>query len=260
MFRRLASPNSTPSRLGRFWSTAGSGPEGLEVWFDHASGPVYRTEVPGAEALAWWRTLREAVDSTGYWPVLLGTPEDSAMLDEMRTFDVFGPADLDPAGVASFDLAGWRGDRAASYGEWGEVPRGPWPASHETAVTDFTVDCDILTGRLVPTVTLALLPTTAGWEVPLILRSGGWNECPVPMVHAATLRDWHEEYGAELVALTGDVIEMTVSRPPADRDTAMALAEQQYLYCGDVVWQGTGTIEGLAAAVLDAPIWYFWWD
>ena len=80
------------------------------------------------------------------------------------------------------------------------------------------------------------------------------------MVHAATMYDWERRYGAEVVSMTGSFVEMTVSRPPLDRERAMALAREQYLYCGDIVWQGTESLEALAASLIDAPVWYFWWD
>ncbi|WP_414650247.1 DUF4253 domain-containing protein, partial [Duganella sp.] len=34
----------------------------------------------------------------------------------------------------------------------------------------------------------------------------------------------------------------------------------QYLYCADIVDQGTESIEALAATLLNARVWYFWWD
>src|SRR5437867_4383056 len=36
----------------------------------------YYLEVPGAEAVARWSALRNIVDRTGHWPVLLGGDED----------------------------------------------------------------------------------------------------------------------------------------------------------------------------------------
>ena len=40
----------------------------------------------------------------------------------------------------------------------------------------------------------------------------------------------------------------------------MALAREQFVYCPDIVYQGTGTLAGLAAALLEGTTWYFWWD
>jgi hypothetical protein len=38
------------------------------------------------------------------------------------------------------------------------------------------------------------------------------------------------------------------------------LAREQYLYCGDIVDQGTGTLSRLATALMADDWWYFWWD
>jgi hypothetical protein len=35
---------------------------------------IYTLTVPGAEALSAWKKLRSAVDDTGYWPVIAGSP------------------------------------------------------------------------------------------------------------------------------------------------------------------------------------------
>ena len=63
-----------------------------------------------------------------------------------------------------------------------------------------------------------------------------------------------------MVGLTHDVLEMRVARPPADREGALDLARQHYLYCPDLVDQGTPTLDGLGAALLGSPVWSFWWD
>lgn len=51
-----------------------------------------------------------------------------------------------------------------------------------------------------------------------------------------------------------------VPRPPRDRVEAKALAREQYLYCADIMEQGTNTLVKLASALLDAEAWFFWWD
>jgi hypothetical protein len=249
-----------PARVAEIAGRDGLRTEALELWFDDGGRPAYRFEVSGAEALAWWRQLRGLVDATGYWPVVLGSPDNAEMVSEMHAFDDFGPADLEPGAAAAFDLARWRSQRAAAYAEWGDEPHGPWLELGIEPSIDFTVDTDILSGQLLPTVVIGLVPTTSSWQVPLILKYGGWNECPPPMVHAAILRDWERRFGAELVALTGDVVELAVARPPTDREPALELAREQYLYCGDIVWQGTNDLETLAAGLKGGSVWFFWWD
>jgi hypothetical protein len=70
---------------------------------------------------------------------------------------------------------------------------------------------------------------------------------------------WWDLYGAELCSTVGGA-EFRVTRPPRDRESALALAEEHAIYCPDRIHQGMGTLERLAAALLNAPVWYFWWD
>jgi hypothetical protein len=57
-------------------------------------------------------------------------------------------------------------------------------------------------------------------------------------------------------------LEVRVARPPTDRVGALALAWEHFVYCPDRVYQGTrtGTLDELAAELLNAPVRYFWWD
>ena len=105
------------------------------------------------------------------------------------------------------------------------------------------------------------MPTPRPWEVLAYLHYGGWNECPGPAAQVAVQRGWYERYGAELVCVSGDTVELRVARPPTTRDAALALAREQFLYSGgDLVFQGYETLRGLAGSLVGAETWYFWWD
>ncbi|HSG35259.1 MAG TPA: DUF4253 domain-containing protein, partial [Sphingomonadaceae bacterium] len=99
-----------------------------------------------------------------------------------------------------------------------------------------------------------------GWEVPAYLRWGGWNACPPPEVHVAALRSWNERYGAELVGISGDALNLRVSSRPQTKEEATELAFEQFYYCADIVDQGVGTIANLAATLEAQDWWFFWWD
>ncbi len=76
----------------------------------------------------------------------------------------------------------------------------------------------------------------------------------------ARLRRWQERFGAEVVAVSHDVVELRVLRPPTNPAVCVALAHEHYAYCGDIVHQGFGSLARLAGSLLDARAWYFWWD
>lgn len=143
--------------------------------------------------------------------------------------------------------------------EFGGVEEGEWPQEANPS-SEITGPLDLVTGKPHRSVGICKVPTADSWEVPAYLAFGGWNECPAPEEHVAMLRYWHEKYGAELITLTNDVLECTVSRPPVDAAEAMLLAKEQFVYCPDVVYQGTQTLAALAASLLHGKTWFFWWD
>ena len=160
--------------------------------------------------------------------------------------------------AAAIDVDEWLSRRAAGEPEYYVAEHGEWPEVDPTS--EFTGPMDILSGQPLAEVAILLVPTTESWQVPCLLGWGDWNECPAPAEHSAILKRWRERYGTELVTMTHDVIELAVERPVLTREDALGLSREQFVYCPDIVHQGTETIEGLAAALLNGTVWFFWWD
>lgn len=138
-------------------------------------------------------------------------------------------------------------------------PLGEWPASPSVPV-GLTVASDIMSGKPLKKVYLAIIPTEDATTIPAHLRWGDWNENPSPEWHVAALRSWRDRYGAELVGISADTMNVRVQRRPQSRDEAIALAREQYAYCSDIVDQGVGTISQLARNLMVDDWWFFWWD
>ena len=98
------------------------------------------------------------------------------------------------------------------------------------------------------------------YQVPAYLGFGGWNDCPGPELQVAVLREWGIEYRARPVCITGDVLECAVLHAPQTESAAMKLAAEQWIFCEDIVSQGTQSIRKLAMDIWQAPTWFFWWD
>ena len=81
-----------------------------------------------------------------------------------------------------------------------------------------------------------------------------------PEYHVAASRSWRERHGAQLVGMSADVLNIETIDGPRSRDDALALAREQYVYCGDLVNQETYTLSDLAAGLIANPWWCFWWD
>ncbi|ALC92901.1 hypothetical protein AM500_19095 [Bacillus sp. FJAT-18017] len=107
---------------------------------------------------------------------------------------------------------------------------------------------------------LAKIPTNKPWEVAAWVPMGGFNECPMPEQQVAVFQYWYEKYRAIPALVTSDVWEFYVENPPRTQEEAERLAWEQFGFCSDIVWQGTGSVMSLAGTLINSSVWYFWWD
>ena len=223
-------------------------------------GDVVGTLVTGEAAMPIWHRLRDDAERSGRWPLLLGPPIVAAeVLDRATSWRREPPRSV-LANALTIDIAAFLDRFEPELGSASnqEDVVGEWPDEPPGEVADLAQD--LLTGTIDPEVQLALLPTPSSWETPAWLSWGGWNACPAPAVHVAALRHWHDTYGAELVAVTSDQLELRVLRPPATRSDALTVAHEHFAYCIDIVIESAGTISEYAAMLLEGPTWTFWWD
>jgi hypothetical protein len=148
---------------------------------------------------------------------------------------------------------------AAMEAEPRDPPVGEWPAVPDPS-PGLSIVYDFRTGKPLPKVYIGLAPTDDWTAIPAFLRWGGWNACPQSEYHVAALRTWRDRYGAELVGISFDTMNLRVASKPKTREEALALARDQYIYCADIVDQGVQTYSALAADLMANDWWYFWWD
>ncbi len=194
------------------------------------------------------------------FPVILGDAEKFERVVE--AFDMNdGQSTQELIDLAlAINPATWFEERQASDPEYYDIQEGEWPDEDPGTPQSLTSHRDLLTGEPLSQVHIAVIPAAEAWMLPCYLRIGGWNACPNAEEHAAIFKYWGDKYGAKVACIADDVIEMIVMRPPTSREAALALAKEHYLYCADIVDQGTESIEALAAILLNAGVWYFWWD
>jgi hypothetical protein len=95
------------------------------------------------------------------------------------------------------------------------------------------------------------------WQIPVWHPFGGWNDAPEPFVVAGILRHWQKQYGAALIVVGPDYLEMAANMlEPAQLKKA---AWEHFLFCDGIVYQGTGTVAALASEIRGGR-WFFWWD
>jgi hypothetical protein len=214
--------------------------------------------VSGKQAISECQKLR--IDGAGtFTPVILGDPKELSLLLDGINESKSTPDEIIKASqkidVEQFIARRKNGDE--EY--YGSVEVGHWPKNTEP-YSGLTGHTSVLTSKPLKHVLICKVPTPHSWEVPAYLFYGGWNECPLAEEHVAILKYWKEKYGADIITLKGDVIECTVADPPQTPEDAIALANEQFVYCPDIVYQGAETIAALASGLKNGTTWFFWWD
>jgi hypothetical protein len=224
--------------------------------------------VTSEQATGVWHAIRAVHKETGFWPILV---QNDGVMDEL--FSTLERHDEDFEGYfeetvsegLAIDFKSWLKlqepepqDNDELMGEW---PEEAEPAHVLVQLLDLRVDEE---GRFamqqLSEVLLVLCPLQEPWQLPALLKLGGWNACPDAPHHVAGFKYWYERYAAEPAFFSYDTFEFIVNNPPIDNDSALELAIDQYYYCYDLVAQGCGSILELAGNLVDSTVWYFWWD
>ena len=238
---------------------------------------IFRGELPAGRVMETWVKLAKAAPETKYWPIIRGALDDYhepvecdaeavlAAVPAGNIREILKPrieerrealVEIMPEFAQATDL-----DELARLADvtginlFGANIEEPWPTEAPDRVSFHTVR-ELNRG---PAATL-LIKVEHSYEVPAHLGFGGWNDCPSPELQVAVLREWHKEYNAVPACITGDVLECAVAKRPQTEGEAMKLAAEQWIFCDDIVSQGTQTIRKLAMEIWRSPNWFFWWD
>ncbi|HVZ38316.1 MAG TPA: DUF4253 domain-containing protein [Candidatus Kapabacteria bacterium] len=214
--------------------------------------------VAGRNALAELQRLRLEYAATGLYPIILGDEEDCERMQELHDDGEEMEAAAIIAESRTIDVQALLRERRGEFADMFEQEDGG--DGDLAGGMELVAHLDMGTMQPKETVLLGLLRVAAPWEVFAYLDWGGWNECPFAAEHCAMHRYWQARHGAEVVCVTADIVQCIVERPPHDRPAALTLAHEQYLYCADIVEQGTETVGQLADTLVRSPYWYFWWD
>jgi len=238
---------------------------------------IFRGELPAGRVVETWMKLARAASETKYWPIIRGAPDEDhepvdcdvdAILGAVpagRIREILKPrmedrrqalAQLMPefAKATDMDALARLADVTGIHLFRANVEE-PWPTEAPDRVSFHTVK--ELEGGPAEVV---LVRVEHSYEVLAHLGFGGWNDCPSPELQVAVLREWHKEYNAVPACITGDVLECAVVKRPQTEGEAMKLAAEQWIFCDDIVSQGTETVRRLAMEIWRSPNWFFWWD
>jgi len=71
------------------------------------------------------------------------------------------------------------------------------------------------------------------------------------------IKTFDSKYSLDLIGASGDLCEFKINKEPQNWEI---LAKEAYKVCPDIVDQGSGTVEKLAAEMKQTKRLYFWWD
>jgi len=250
-----------PENLVRTLRDYGIELTGFRRYFGTDNEAIYGFTCTGDNSVPVWKKLTGAVERTGCRPIVLGVDNDLSFHQELIEEFVDDSSPTVDAVIAEGEALSPEAYLKSLADNWIDggdfdiaIYHGPWPGPEEQQDFYSTTLSDA------PIVHIGMVPTTTPWHIPAYLHFGGWNDCPRTAGHVSLFKRWFELYGALPVNMTHDVLEVYVARPITSKEEAIAVAEEHFWYCPDNVMQGVNTIEALAALLLNASQWYFWWD
>lgn len=108
---------------------------------------------------------------------------------------------------------------------------------------------------------LALVPARYGADALTALGwSGAANHVSRTAGLSAMARSWEERFGARLLRLGPDWLDLSVSAPPQNAEHAAAVAAEHWTFCPDRIVQETGSIAEYAREIRGRRTWSFWWE
>jgi len=221
---------------------------------------LWITDGPVVDAYTCWARLETAwTEGSGLYPLLLqtlhGEPERP-----------WHAGELSPVTTGAIDALTANGvlRRLWPEVEDDDLPFEVWPglAAPGKQLEDPSEAARELVAALVREGEwlVGLVPAVGGANA---LGAVGWNG---PVNHAgvaeisAVLRSWEERYGARVVGVGFDTLELSVGAPPATIEEARHLGAEHHAFCPDNIWQGGVTYEEYAESLLGSARWSFWWD
>ncbi|MFI0412030.1 DUF4253 domain-containing protein [Actinomadura sp. 3N508] len=245
-------------------------PEGDLVWPD----PGYPQRRPLLRPAFWlsdepvrgelWGRLRAEHARSGLWPLLMDESDQPWASGQIAPEPVEEIGNYVPQAFMSEVWSDWA-ELAADEDLDDLAPFGrhcPGPAPPGVPVDDPDAMADryarVLAGR---GLTLGLAAVDRGADT---LTAVGWqgalnhNEWTAPL--SAVLRGWEDRFGARVVALGFNTLELSVAAPPMTTRHAVQVAAEHWTFCPDILFQGPGSLAGYAEEIRAKTNWSFWWD
>jgi hypothetical protein len=231
------------------------------------------------DAGAHWGRLHAQCARYGLWPLVL-TPLDGEPWAPWHDgeLDPVPPASLDGRDAAAVLADLWHsltqatGDDALELGG----PTGAWRdavvelglpdkwSGLAPAGTPLPVDADAHAATISAEVfhegLLGVVPARCGSDA---IAAVGWDGA---LNHtgagelAVVVHSWEERFGARVLGLGFDTLELSVAAPPVTIEHARQVAAEHFAFCPDNIAQGPEDFELYAQHITGMATWSFWWD
>ncbi|MFB9720581.1 DUF4253 domain-containing protein [Planobispora longispora] len=263
--------------LGQLFTDGGAGrglrvelPPGDVVWPDPGYARILTYTRPAfwlsdeAVSGGLWAALRAEHPRSGLWPVLL---EDSVQPWSAGQVAPDAVEEIDNYRIAPFMAEVWSDWVSRAHADQLEIlepfgARCPGPAAPGSPGADPGEVADWYAGLVAERRTpLGLVAVERGADA---LAAMGWqgalnhNEWMVPL--AAVVRSWEERFGARLVGMGFNTLDLSVAAPPLTMEHALHVAAEHWTFCPDSVVYGAGTLIDYAEQIVGRNAWSFWWD
>ena len=257
------------------------------------AGDVYSGVLPAdVNRVETWLRLAKGAQQSGFFPILRGDPDSvytgyhsnpqailadapagplqeilkpllSARIESLRNVSqmfpeaaVKLPVDQDPVDI---DELARSVDKAGLYGFGGRpVIEAQWPTApaKPSKIRFHTID------RLRDKpCALSMVKVSKGYQAFAHIEfEPGESGLYTPEMLVAIFREWRDQFQIAPAVITGDTIECVVLQPPSTQNDCMTLASQQWVFCEDIVGQGTQSVRNLAMELCNKRTWFFWWD
>lgn len=177
--------------------------------------------------------------------------EGAAIADVIEQIATLAASGLDDAAISlsmNEDAEQARAVRPALYHhEAGDVLAPPIVLDADAPVEDDAI-------------AVALLPHQQAWSAPAYFAFGGWSNNPSPAEHVGVLRHWQQRWGAELIGLGANTMDLLVRVKPTTWRQGFELAQEHIDYCpGSLHANGITNLRELAHHLMTSPCWRFRW-
>ncbi|MEV0405759.1 DUF4253 domain-containing protein [Actinoallomurus sp. NPDC050550] len=238
-------------------------PSGYVVWPD----PGYPQHQPAKQPAFWisddpvpcalWSRLRAEHHASGLWPIMLEDTTQPWSMGQIAPEPVEEIGTYDAAAFMAEIWAEWE-EPAADVTPFGRYSPGLAPPG------ELQEDPDALAGRCAEVLgerSLGLVPVTRGADTLTVMGwQGARHHNPWTAPLSAVVRSWEDRFGARLIGVGFNTLELSVAAPPTTFRHALHVAAEHWTFCPEVILQGAGTLEGHAEQICGSNIWSFWWE